>query len=106
MLIHLGARDGKRPWYRTFAIEKYKVALGTLGIIAALLRIVLQQDLDAKCVFKHRTSFAGVVQPGPSLNFITEVINSGYYAPLAGCVVTTPGPSKRTGGPGRHTISP
>jgi hypothetical protein len=70
MLVHLGARDGKRPWYRTFAIEKYKVALGTLGIIAALLRIVLQQDLDAKCVFKHGTSFAGVVQPGPSLNFI------------------------------------
>jgi hypothetical protein len=30
---------------------------------------------------------------------LTEVINSGYYAPLTGCVVTTPGPSKRAGAP-------
>jgi hypothetical protein len=61
MLVHLGSRDGKRLRYRTFAVEKYEVAEHTLGVIAALLRIVLQQDLYAQRVFKHRTSFAGVV---------------------------------------------
>jgi hypothetical protein len=53
MLVELCTGDGKRFWYRTFAVEKYEVAERTLGIIAALLRVVLQQDLYAKRVFKH-----------------------------------------------------
>src|SRR5262249_52449436 len=36
MLIQLGPCDGKRFWYRTFAVEKYEVAGCNLGIIAAL----------------------------------------------------------------------
>ena len=54
MLIQLRPRDGERFSYRTFAVEKYEVAEHTLGIIATLFRIVLQQDLYAQRVFKHR----------------------------------------------------
>ena len=61
MLIHLGSRDGKGLGYRTLAVEKYEVAENILGVIAALLRIVLQEDLDAKRVSKHNASFARVV---------------------------------------------
>jgi hypothetical protein len=53
MLVELCASDGKRFWYRTFAVEKYKMAECILGIIAALLGIVLQQDLYAQRIFKH-----------------------------------------------------
>jgi hypothetical protein len=61
MLVELCTGDGKRFWYRTFAVEKYEVAECFPGVIPTLLGIVLQQDLYAKRVFKHRTSFAGVV---------------------------------------------
>src|SRR5262245_25663408 len=61
MLVELGPGDGKRFWYRTFSVEKYEVAECILGVIAALFRIVLQQNLYAQCVFKHRTTFACVV---------------------------------------------
>src|SRR6516225_5926520 len=53
MLIHLGPCDGKRLWYRTFAVEKYKMTECILGIIAALFRVTLQQNLYAQCVFEH-----------------------------------------------------
>src|SRR5262245_54250617 len=41
MLVQLGARDGKRLGYRTFAVEKNKMAERVFGVIATLLRIVL-----------------------------------------------------------------
>src|SRR5262245_21013763 len=70
MLIHLGSRDGKRLRYRTFAVEKNKMAERVFGLITTLLRIVLQQNLSARRVFEHRPPFAGVVQSGSSLDFI------------------------------------
>jgi hypothetical protein len=70
MLIHLPPRDGERLLYRTLAVEKYDVTERILGIIAALLRIRLQQDLYAKRVVEHLALFAPVMLSEAAFNFI------------------------------------
>src|SRR5262245_3043690 len=70
MLIYLATGDGERLLYRTLAVEKYDVTERILGIIAALLRIRLQQDLYAKRIVEHLAFFAPVMLSEATFNFI------------------------------------